>query len=238
MATTFQFAHGNSASLGFIVEKRSAPVSVEIRKTIHKVAGRDDDIFEDENCLNNITLEYQVGSKNIDYSIQMINKMLNEYRGYQKLIDSNYPDGYRRAFVSNQVKFTEDLKNFGHAALQFSADPWFYLNSGDTETTVTTSGVTLQNPDDFFTAKPLIVAQGTAGSTVTLHIMSRSYAFTIPPGGKITIDCLNQTAYTDTANACRYLNFEEFPYLDARSSISVSRTGGTSLKITPRWRRL
>lgn len=238
MANFFVYGTKNSTLAGLTIEKRPAPKVPERRKTVYRVAGRDDDLYEDEGVYNNVILPYQVGCNNIDAHMDYIKSMVTQ-NGYNKLVDTYNSDVYRRAFVNNPVEFTEDLMNFGHATIEFSADPYFYFDSGDRTISLIKAGTTLTNPAPGYIAKPLFVANGTAGSTITMHIENRTYTFRIPTGKtSITIDCLNETAYSGSMNACAFLDFDEFPYLDAKSSILITYSNGTGTSIKPRWRKL
>lgn len=238
MAKGFIFGMNSSVNAGLIIEQRPNPTVPERRKTVHRVAGRSDDVYEDEGCYNNIEISYKVGCSSIDEHLSAIKALLSPV-GYTQLMDSYMGNYYRRAYLLNPVKFEEELVNFGHATLTFSADPYLYDLPGENpSTTISSSGTNLRNPNSNTASLPLIFATGTAGNTITLHISSRSYAFKIPASGEIAIDSLNEIAYSNNQNACNCLDFDEFPYLDAKSSISCSYTGTATIQIFPRWRKL
>lgn len=236
---SFEFGLYNSNYANLYIEKRPAPAAPERRKSVYTVAGRSDDVYEDEGCFNNITLAYQVGCSHIDENLAYIKALVSQ-SGYMKLKDTYYPDGYYRAFIYNPVKFTEDLLNFGHATIEFSADPYFYLDLGDTPITLS-SARTLTDPTGFG-SKPTIIVNGTSGANVTIFINSKQYNCKIPSGySKLIIDCFNEVAYVADGsvnkNAIKYYLSDEFPMFDGRNP-AISFVGATSMTILPKWRRL
>lgn len=241
MINSFTLAGVNSyTGMGLIIEKRPQPVASIQRYEAVEVEGRDDTLFMPKGNYVNVPLVYQVACSDINRYLPIIRLNLIDNLGYVKLTDTYTTGGFYRAFISNPIQFSEDLLNFGHANVEFSASPWFYLNSGETGVPIGATTTSLTNPEPYYKALPLIEVTGTAGQNITLYIRSRQYSFKIPTGKtKITIDCLSETAYdNDGQNAVKYLNFEEFPYLDDKNIITVSRLGGSAMTLTPRWRRL
>lgn len=239
---SFTFGNYNSANLHLYIEKRPSPVIPERRKTVYRVAGRDDDLVEDEGCFNNIPLSYQVGCANIDNNLPNIKAMLAQ-TGYQTLRDTYRTNGYRRAYLNNAVAFSEDLLNFGHANIEFSADPYFYLDSGSVTSDYISQGQNFSNPTQYV-AKPYIsvemVAPKSTDTVVNLSIGSNTYHFTIEKNtAGVMIDSMSEVMLRGNTNVLKYYESDTFPVFEPSTNyVSWTATNPIKIRIKPRWREI
>lgn len=206
------------------------------RKDIVKVdiPGRNGDLIFDNGTYSNIEITYViVGMNNFKSKINLIKDWLLSPVGYTILEDTYDTDHYRYATLASGIDFIMScLNKFGKANIIFDCKPQRFLNSGDTVTALSASG-TLTNPTPF-NAKPLIVCTG--AGTLTIKSQTITVASGLSP---ITIDCENMDCYSGTTNANSYVTFstDDFPVLEPGAN-AYSRTGFSSVKVTPRWWRL
>lgn len=199
------------------------------------VPGRSGDIVLMEDAYENYTQEYSINfsddvltvAENAD---DLVKRLFLD--GYQKLEDSFEPDVYRWAYYEGPFDIDNLLKIAGRAKIRFSCKPFRYLKTGDTEVTMTNGG-TLTNPEAF-DAKPLIYVRGTSNGSITIN------GKTLTVTGMtdyLYLDCEDQNCYRLVSENRNNLVSGDYPYMKSGNN-TVTFTGFTQVKITPRWRRL
>ena len=152
--------------------------------------------------------------------------------GYQRLVDSKYPDLYFMAYMTNELKpdVTPDAGMI-RFDITFMRKPQRFLVSGDIETILTASG-TITNPT-LYDAKPLIRVYGNG----VLGVGSQSITVTNNANSYMDIDCDAGLAYRGSVNMNGYITLSgiDFPVLSAGTNNIALGTGITKAKITPRW---
>ena len=230
--------YNSKTTCGLSIEKRPRRGTPVRDVTVTHIPGRDGDLIQDNGSWNNVDITYEVGCSDIDAHIASIRQMLASV-GYQRLRDTYDPDFYRLAAVKDGAEFEEDLLNFGHAKITFTADPYRYQVSSSNDTTITsTRSATLANPYAY-KSKPLLTIFASAGSTVTIMVNSASYLFTMPPGESVAMmDCATETIYNMARQSLiSGYGSDSFPEL-APGNNTVYQNSATSVAIAPRWRCL
>lgn len=156
--------------------------------------------------------------------------------GYCRLEDTYHPNYFRLGVLANSTDLSmeQQLRN-GTFTITFNCKPQTFLKSGEQQTTITSSGTYLANPDSFiqYESKPLIRVYGTGELVV----------------GGVTIKITNANEYTDidseieecyrdaeNCNANVTLTDHKFPTLDAQNGTGFTLGSGiTKVEVTPRW---
>ena len=203
------------------------------------VPGKNGQLIIDHNRFENIQVTYP--AFNYESTISSFSNDLSNLRnafsaqkGYQKLTDTFHTDEFRLAtFVDG---FEADPVMYNTAArfdLVFNCKPQRFLTSGETKTTLT-SGNAINNPT-LFPSKPLFEVVGSGTLTVG------TIAIAISESGTKYIDCDTMECYAISGGVPVSKNdkiaLTEFPEL-APGNTTISWTGLTSVKCTPRWWKL
>lgn len=199
------------------------------------VPGRSGDIILMEDAYENYAQEYSINFSDDILSVaenadDLAKKLFLD--GYQKLEDSFEPDIFRWAYFEGPFDIENLMKIAGRAKIRFVCKPFRYLASGETEVTVTNGG-TLTNPESF-SSKPLIYVRGTSNGSISIN--GKTLTVT-GMSDYLYLDCEDQNCYRQTAENRNNLVSGDYPYLKSGSN-TVTFTGFTQVKITPRWRRL
>ena len=200
-----------------------------------QIPGRSGDILISGKRLENGTLTYPAFIvRSFDVNIRDLRNFLLSRVGYVRLVDSYHSDEYR--MVVYREAFEPEVTEQNNAAnfeLVFECKPQRFLISGETATTLTSSG-SITNPTRF-AAQPLIRVYGTGvvgvGSTNITITAANTYT---------DIDCALMAAYKGTANRNAYvqLNTLDYPVLPPGSTGISLGSGISKVEITPRWWRV
>ena len=117
----------------------------------------------DEGHFENIEVTYPAGvfaDNEADFAdaISDFRNLLCSRKGYCTLTDEYHPDEYREAVYKSGLEVTPSQLRAGEFTITFECKPQRFLNSGSTETTVT-SGSTITNPT-LFESNPLLKVWG------------------------------------------------------------------------------
>ena len=199
----------------------------------YSVVGKNGDLSIDQKKYSNITIPFNcfITRDFIQNYMSLMNSLMSQ-EGYGRLETTEEPDVYRMAlFNSETTPTTWALNESGTFTLEFDCKPQKWLKSGETAITVTGTQ-TLVNPCQM-ASKPLIEVVGTGSVTIGTSVLALS-----TNTSTTYIDCEIQDAYEGTINRNPALTVTNgFPEL-ASGSNTVTVTGFTSCKITPRWWRL
>lgn len=201
------------------------------------VAGRNGELAIDEKRFENIELTYPAfifTNSGVDFETKVadLRNALLSRNGYKRLSDTYHPDEFRMAIFKSQIDVMPiNVNRAGSFDLIFTCKPQRYLTSGETVTTLTSSG-SISNPT-LFDARPLLVVTGTGNLTVNGVQIAISKSPT-------TIDCEAMEAYNGTTsrNGDIVMTPNEFPVLSAGSNTITLGAGITKVEITPRWWRI
>ena len=152
--------------------------------------------------------------------------------GYGRLENSKELDVYQKACFVNAIQpNTGAFLKYADFTLVFNVYPQKWLKSGETAVTIS-SPSTLVNPTSM-TALPKIEVVGTGSITIGTSVL------TLATNTSTTIiDCEMEDAYEGTINRNGDLTVTNgFPKLVSGNN-TVTVSGFTSCKITPRWWRL
>lgn len=240
MINKFYFGgHDSYKYCKLYIEKRPAPSIPQRDITKTHVPGRSGDVLQDNGCFLNVTRTYKVGCSDIDGNFENIKKMVSQI-GYQMLTDTYDPLFYRFGAVLNETAFEEDLLNVGHASLIFDCEPFKYDITGKNAWTVSTSSsaLTKLNNKYDYTALPRFYVTATAGTTVTIMVNSKSFAFKMPTGfTTVNIDSRSQACYNGDDNLNSGYGSDLWPEL-APGENKICVLNAKSAKIYPNWRTL
>lgn len=198
------------------------------------VPGRNGDLYLDNGRYENITVTYPAFiTRRFQTSVEAFRDFLLAQIGYKRLEDTYHPDEFRLAMYSGGFDAEPTARNLaGSFDVSFNCKPQRYLKSGEQAITYTASG-NIFNPT-LYASKPLIRAYGTG--TVTIN----GVTVQITAANQYTdIDCELMDAFNGATN-CNgniVLTNGEFPTI-APGLNAISKTGITTLEITPRWWRL
>ena len=162
--------------------------------------------------------------------MKTIRAKLTSKLGYKRLEDTYHPDEYRMSIYKAGIEVDPVYYNrAGEFELTFDCKPQRFLKSGENQVTVANNG-TISNPT-LFESLPIMETQG--AGTLTIN----NSTITITNTGKTILDSEMMEAYMEENGAIIPKNDSvsgEFPKLQSGAN-TVSRTGITSVKITPRW---
>ena len=212
--------------------RRSSPEKVYQKV---EVSGRNGAILYDTGRYSDAKLEYGfVIYDNVRESVVALRNALLSRSGYKRLTDSFDYDEYYEAYYNGDmtVQYTEG-DTMAKGTLTFVRKPQRFLTSGDKAITITDSSATVRNPT-LFDAKPLIRVVGTGTFTVGGNTVTISSNSTY-----IDIDSERQDCFcgSDNKNGAVSFSTGEFPVLVPGAN-TITKSGITSLTITPRWWRL
>ena len=200
--------------------------------TFYTIPGRNGDLSISNNRYNNIERNVNCFIRE-DFRqnyISLINFLLSR-EGYKRFESTKEPDVYQMAqFIKNIEPQTGAFLKYGSFTLTFNFKPQKWLKSGEIAIPITTS-LSITNPSNQI-ALPLIEVTGTGAITIN------SSTLTLANNTSTTvIDCETQDCYEGTINRNSDLTIVGgFPVLNKTNTISY--TGFTSVKLTPRWWRL
>ncbi|GEQ32153.1 hypothetical protein B795N_00350 [Marinilactibacillus psychrotolerans] len=159
-------------------------------------------------------------------------RILAWLKGRGKLRTDIDPLGYFRVSILSEISVEPLSPTLDTVSFSFSVDPFFYLDSGDRELTLT-KPTALFNPGTHY-ADPIITIYGSGN--IRLNVNSEFVSLTNVTE-KITMDSELKVCYRDTLNMGRQMTGE---YLTLREGMnSISWEGSvTKVEITPRWREL
>lgn len=209
-----------------------------------QIPGRNGDILFMQDAYNNYQQPYEIFfGTGVDLSAETaadaVSAWLHSAGDYARLEDTYEPDIYRLAYYVDQTDIYNALTEYGRTTISFNCRPERFLKTGETATTLSSSGRTISNPTRQL-ARPLIRVNGSGNGTLTISGTSTTYAVSITGiSSYIYLDSDEQNAYRTTAenqnNKITITSGGDFPRL-APGTNTISWTGGvTSVVITPRW---
>lgn len=198
------------------------------------VPGRNGDLYFDNGRYSNIELIYPAFiTRNFSANVGGMRDYLASQIGYKRLEDTYHPDEFRIATYISALEVETTPRNLAGAfEIVFNCKPQRYLKSGELPVTYTANG-TIHNPT-LFSSRPLIRAYGTGTFTIN------GVSVKINSANQYTdIDCEIMDAFKGSTNCNNniVLTNGEFPTI-APGVNSITKSGITSLVITPRWWRL
>lgn len=184
-----------------------------------------------------------------------LSNVITWLRGRGKVSFPNRPGGFYYGIIESQMSFDRILRDNPHRrfGVSWNCEPFFYLNSGDSEVTVSETGQTFTNQGNI-TSLPLIhFAFGSATSgtnTIDIQINSQDpFSITFPEGIKhFYIDCKDMRVYsrtnltTDPPILRGMFASGDWPKFEVGTNriyyaiTSESFSEDYSILVTPRWR--
>lgn len=226
--STFSFKSNSNTDYGVIVSSLGRRQHAEEQIDAYEIPYRDGSLHVHSG-------KYQSYSRSMTFGIKDKTKRsaIGAWlTGRGKLITSDDPGGYFNASVIGGVKADKLSRKFDELGVEFECDPFFYLTSGDTVKTCTSSPTSITNLGTI-PAAPYIKITGSGA--VVLTIGSVSTTFTVST--YIECDSLLSLCYKGTVNAGSSM-VGEFPMIPVGTT-NISWTGTvTKIEITPRWREL
>lgn len=228
--------NGKSGDDFHLVVERYPDVILPSRKQ-EKVAikGRNGDLLIQQDAFDNVQQRYDIYISAESIRLPNVTHKVAEWlcvKGYQRLEDSYWRDFFRLASFSGGIEIANILNRFGKATIDFDCKPQRFYKFGDQFIQMTNTQI-LHNPSPF-TAKPLIVVQGSGAGTIS----DGTHTLSLTNCNNITIDCDAMQIYQQVGSAIINKNLYgsgAFPELTEGDS-RVFWTGGiTSMKLKPRW---
>ena len=199
-----------------------------------QIPGRNGDLTFDNGRYQNIEVTYPAFIPNsFSANVAGVRDFFASQIGYKRLEDTYHPDEYRMAMYVGGFDVKTTPRNLaGVFDLSFNCKPQRFLKAGDQPITYSANG-NIYNPT-LYAARPLIRAYGTG----TLNI--NGIRVQIKAANQYTdLDCELMDAFKGSTNCNSniVLTDGEFPVI-APGLNTVSKSGITTLIITPRWWRL
>ena len=237
MRNYFTLGGADSRTYGVYISGQGTFDSPARTLSINAVPGRNGDIIGMNTRLQNGNFTYKDAYifKTFASNIEAFKAMLLSAVGYRKLIDTYHPDEYRMVVYQGPLSVKPNSRNnAAQFGITFNAKPQRFLLSGDTVTTLNTTG-TISNPTAF-EAKPLIRVYGNG----ILGVGSDSITIINNASNYIDIDCEAGLAYRGATNMNSSITLSgyDFPVLNSGSNGIALGTGISKVEITPRWWRV
>lgn len=217
-----------------VFQKNVRPSPEKIYEKV-EVAGRNGTILYDTGRWSDVEVEYSfIIRENVRENVVALRNALLAKSGYKRLMDSyNYDEIYEAYYNGSMTVMYSRGDTMAKGTLTFMRRPERFLASGDKAITITDSSATVRNPTSF-DAKPLIRVVGTGTFTIGGNTVTISSNSTY-----IDIDSERQDCYcgTDNKNGAVAFSTGEFPVFVPGNN-TITKSGITSLTITPRWWRL
>ena len=221
----------SSDDVNVIVERCPNVIIPNRKQEKTSVPGRNGDLLIQQDAFENVRQSYDIYVSAEVQRLPTIAHKVAEWlcvKGYQRLEDSYWLETFRLASFQGGIDISNVLNRFGRARIEFDCKPQRFFKSGDFFMDIT-SGQKLHNPSPF-TAKPLIVVQGSGSGTISdgLHTLALTNC------NNLTIDCDIMQIYQGTTNRNSYGSgaFLEL----SEGETTITKTGGiTSIKLKPRW---
>ena len=166
----FTYAGTASTTYGCVIQTRPSYIAPERVVERFNVRGRTGDLIIDTGAYNNVDVTYSVFVPHANVS-DFINWIKGQV-GYQRLEDTYEPDIYRKAACISNFEAESVFSQFNQTDIVFNCKPQRYLKSGETATTLTTSGGTMYNA--YEEALPLITINGSGNVTLSINNNSAS----------------------------------------------------------------
>lgn len=232
MATIIWKGISSETINGLIICELPPITKPKLKTSITKVDGRDGDIVEE--------LGYESYTKIISIGLAHnfnIDEVIKYFTGSGELIMSNEPNKVYNSQIIDKVDY-QKLLRFKKATVGFYTQPYKYLKNEQTITLDITSETSINiNNQGLEIAKPIIKLTGSGTVEISINgIAIFRYIFpdTEPT---VTIDSLEEEAYTDTKYMNRYM-YGKFPTLNSgNNTISWSGTL-TKIEVQPKSRWL
>ena len=227
----------NSLNYGIYISGEGVYNAPERVVEMVSIPGRNGALAMDEGRFENIEITYPAGTfgdtqSNFADKVKAFRNELCSRHTYVRLSDDYHTDEFRLALYKSGLEVEPASYNrAGEFNIVFTCKPQRFLTSGESTTTLTSSG-TISNPTNF-DAQPLLVVTGTG----TLTVNGVQIAITASP---TTIDCESMEAYNGTTsrNGNIALAPNRFPVLSPGSNTITLGAGITKVVITPRWWRI
>lgn len=230
----FSFAGEVSADFGVIVSKAPAFEHPTRKAQAFEVPGRNGVILQQQDAWADVARVYNVWLA-VDHADELPEKAngfaawLNSIKGYQRLEDSFEPEVFRLAYYTGGGEISNQLMQYGEAAVSFNCRPERFYKSGDIARPLN-SGEAIYNPTRFI-AKPLIHIEGSGDIIATINGQSITAQVT----DYINIDCERLNAYRLPAENMNNKIAGTFPTIaPGVNTVNISGTV-TAATITPRF---
>lgn len=256
----FHFGDVESRQHKVWISGENSFVTPERDVTIVDVPGRNGMLTLDNGKYKNFTITYPcyMSGDFLTGFDAFKNAMLSQI-GYQVLRDTYHPNGFRRARLSKPIVPKPGPYNrSAKFDITFDCWPQFYLDSGSTFVSISTSSATTLTNPTAFEAKPLIQVYFNGGGPQTLPMTINGTQITVArpdplnaQTARIFINCETQRAYhvlgqgadLDYCDELITLNDGEYPTLSPGSNtITVDSTSSLlprmEISIAPGWWQL
>lgn len=219
----------NTSCYGVFISGAEAYNAPEYDLTFVSVPGRSGDLVINNGRFKNMAVRYPAFVRD-GFTVKrggFIAAMMRE-PGYKKILSTYDPEHFRMGTFYRATEFqTGPWNRSAKFDLVFDCKPQRFLASGQTERTLTESGVII-NPT-CFNALPIIRITG--AGTVTVN----GYAVQTLLSGETVVDSEMQDCYSGTESRNNNVIVSEFPRLGPGENVIDIGSGVTSVAIIPRW---
>lgn len=228
--------NGTSArSLGVFVSGAGSYSAAAYDFTQYAIPGRNGDLIIPNGRFKNIQITYPAFIPGrLAEKVQAVRNWIRSARSYTRITDTYDTAHFREGFGVEVQEFSPVRNEGANFQLVFECKPQRFLISGETAQTVST-GAVIANATQYI-ALPLIqFSNPTSSGKITVvnsegtFILSATRART----GTVLVDCDTKNIYYGSTNL-NDLFSGSFPVL-APGNNTITFTGLSSVKITPRW---
>lgn len=223
-----QFKNNLSSDFGLIVKDLGRRSKPEEQIDIYEMPYANDDLIIHNGKYKPYLRDMEFVAKDMA-NIPLINQWLDGRGILKTSVDNN---GFFYASVINSIPYNSATKKLDSLKVTFKVSPFFYLDSGNTTITLTSSQ-SFTNIGTIY-SEPYIKVTGSGNITLTIN----STIITLTGvSSYIEIDSELKNVYKDTINQGDKMS-GEFPILQVGTN-NISFTGTvTKIEIIPRWRQL
>lgn len=183
----------SSADYGMVVSEAPAYERPARKQTSYSVPGKNGVILFQEDAWEDVPRVYNMwaaaGFDSLEEKVNAFEAVLNSQKGYVRLEDNFEPDFFRLAYYSGGDGFSNNMTQYGEAAITFTCRPEKFYKAGEFAIEVSNSDE-IYNPTRYI-AKPLIYIEGSG--TVTIASGGNTISATLTD--HMTIDCDAMNAY-------------------------------------------
>ena len=202
-----------------------------------KVAGRNGELHFSEHSYANVTRHYEIflntEADGFASGVRGLAEWLCSADGYCRLTDSYDPTVFYLARYLGGTEVENKAIRYGTAEIEFDCYPQKFLLSGETVTTIATSGAVINNPS-YCASKPLLEVTCSGDGLITIGDKTLTIA---DIDDTFFLDCDIEEAFTAVDNYNSNIS-GSYPVLTSGNNTITFSGDITEIKITPRWWKL
>ncbi len=236
----FEYNGIRSSDMGLRIESKNVFSGPEYEMDFLSIPGRDGDLIAGSGRFPNVQVTYSVfipakTTSELAAKITALKNWLYSGMGsYHTLSDTYDTTFFRYGVFAGKLDIEDELNRIGLCTISFSCNPFRFSEDGQTEISLTESGI-LSNPYPFV-SKPYLLIEGNGKGTLTIQSegSNATWDFTAIDG-YIEVDSEQMNFYKGAEPKNDTVSGNGFPLLYPGEN-AVSYSGGiTAVTVIPRW---